>query len=90
MTAAGATMIASMLGYAVFATRHFKMQLIAAIVVCGVSLLASWLLIPRYGMKGAAWAMLTASITLCLALLAIILLALKSPLVCDDNNYEKQ
>lgn len=90
MVGAGVTMIISMLGYAVFATRHFKMQLIGAIVVCCVSLLASWLLIPRYEMKGAAWAMLIASITQCLCLLVIIMLALKSPLVCDNNNYERQ
>jgi O-antigen/teichoic acid export membrane protein len=88
--AAGGTMLASVLGYAVFATRHFKLQLVGAIVVCCVSVLASWLLIPRYEMKGAAWAILIAGITQCLALLAIIMLALKSPLVCGNNHKEKE
>ncbi len=86
MVVAGVTMIISMLGYAVFATRHFKMQLIGAIVVCCVSLLASWLLIPRYGMKGAAWAMLIASITQCLSLLVIIMLALRSAAARDNGD----
>ena len=85
LVAAGAMIIASILGYAAFATRHFKMQLIGAIIVCGVSVLTSWLLIPRYGMKGAAWAMLLTTTTQCLALMVIILLALKEPLVCESN-----
>jgi O-antigen/teichoic acid export membrane protein len=87
MIAAGATMITSMLGYGMTAARRFKSQIPVFLVTCGSSFLASWVLIPRYGMKGAAWAMLIAAITQCLGSLIVIMLALKSPVA--ENELEQ-
>jgi O-antigen/teichoic acid export membrane protein len=86
LVAAGGIMLASMLGYAMTAARHFKSQIPVFLVTCGVSVLASWLFIPRYGMKGAAWAMLAATLTQCLGSTVVIMFALRSHTVrCNDN-----
>lgn len=86
LVAAGGTMLASMLGFARFATRRFKSQIPASLAVCIVSVLTCWLLIPPYGMKGASWSMIIASITQCVGSLIIIIIGLKSVEVTDANN----
>lgn len=85
LIAAGGTMLASMLGYGMTAVRRFKSQIPVFLVTCSVSVLASWLLIQRYGMKGAAWAMLAASLTQFAASAVVIMIALKSAGVCDSG-----
>jgi O-antigen/teichoic acid export membrane protein len=91
LVATGGAMLASMLGYGMTATRRFKSQIPVFMVSCGVSALGSWLLIPRYGMKGAAWAMLAATVMQCFGSLVVISLALRSPMTCggdDKGRYE--
>ena len=66
---AGFGFVANTLGYAVTAARRLAEQLPIAgvnLVVCAV---ASHFLVPRYGLLGAAWAVLAAEATrlLCLA-----------------------
>lgn len=86
MVAAGVTMIASMLGYGMTAARRFKSQIPVFLITCGISVLGCWLLIPRYGMKGAAWAMLAATITQCLGSVVVIMLALRSAAARDNGD----
>ena len=88
LVAAGGIMLASMLGYGMTAARHFKSQIPVFLVTCGVSVLASWLFIPRYGMKGAAWAMLAATLTQCLGSTVVIMFALRSHTVHHNDNME--
>lgn len=88
LIAAGGTMLASILGCGMTAARRFKSQIPVFLVTCSISVLASWLLIPRYGMKGAAWAMLSGAITQCLGSLVVIMLALGSTAVCNSENKE--
>jgi O-antigen/teichoic acid export membrane protein len=86
LISAGVTMLASMLGFGMTATRRFKSQIPVFLAVCIISILACWLLIPRYGMKGAAWSMLVASITQCVSSLIVILIALKTAAAADTDN----
>ena len=88
LMAAGVVMLASMLGYGMTAARRFKSQIPVFLITCGVSVFACWQLIPRFGMKGAAWAMLAAAITQCLGSMVVIVLALRSPVVCNSGNKE--
>jgi len=85
LLAAGATMIASMLGYGMTAARRFKSQIPVFILSCGVSILASWLLIPRYEMKGAAWAMLAGTLVQFMGSLVVIAIALRAPVAQTDS-----
>jgi O-antigen/teichoic acid export membrane protein len=89
LISAGVTMSASMLGFGMSATRRFKSQLPVFLAVCSVSILACWLLIPRYGMKGAAWSMLAAALTQCAGSLIVIMFALRSKMVSISNNTER-
>jgi O-antigen/teichoic acid export membrane protein len=86
LISAGVTMIASMLGVGMSATRRFKSQIPLFIVVCIVSILACCLLIPRYGMKGAAWSILGASIAQCIGSMVVIIMGLKSFEAADASN----
>lgn len=86
LVAAGVTMLAAMLGVGMTAARRFKSQVPVFLTTCGISLLASWLLIPRYGMKGAAWAMLATTITQCLGSVVVIMLALRSAAARDNGD----
>jgi O-antigen/teichoic acid export membrane protein len=67
--AAGFGFIASTLGFAVTAARRLAEQLPIACLNLAVCAVASHLLVPRYGLLGAAWAVLAAEATrlLCLA-----------------------
>lgn len=58
--AAGIGYVASCLGYAMTAARHFSIQLPLFVLVAAASLGASFWLIPTYGLMGAALAMLAA------------------------------
>jgi O-antigen/teichoic acid export membrane protein len=61
MAAAGVGYLATMLGCGMTAARLFNPQLplnAAGVAVCA---LASWILIPHYGLEGAAWALLLAA-----------------------------
>jgi len=87
LISAGAIMLASILGYGMTAARRFKSQVPLFIVTCGVSFLLSRFLIPRYGMQGAAWAMLGATAIQSLGALLVIGFSLMSPV--SQKNLEK-
>jgi O-antigen/teichoic acid export membrane protein len=55
--------VASALGTAVTAARRFVEQSVIAALALAVAALASHLLVPRFGLVGAAWALLAASAT---------------------------
>jgi O-antigen/teichoic acid export membrane protein len=69
MLASAILYLASFLGYGVTAARYFNVQPVIFGVCAGASALFCLLLIPPYGIQGAAWAMILAS-TLQLALMA--------------------
>ena len=79
MAASGVTMLASVLGYGMTAARRFKSQVPVLGSTCAVCLLACWLLVPRYGMKGAAWAMLLSATTQFLGSLIVVVHSLMQP-----------
>jgi O-antigen/teichoic acid export membrane protein len=56
--AATLTYVSSFLGYGVTASRHFRVQVPLNCTLAAISALACWLLIPQYGLVGAAWALL--------------------------------
>jgi len=56
------TFIASIFGYAVTACRQFKMQVPQMLLIISALIITSFILVPRYGLKGAAWAMLISTI----------------------------
>jgi len=89
MVAAGGIMLASMLGFGMTAARRFKSQIPVFVITCSISVLGCWQLIPRFGMRGAAWAMLAAVMTQCLGSAAVIVLALRSPVVCNGGYKER-
>jgi O-antigen/teichoic acid export membrane protein len=53
---------ASILGYAVLATRRFNTQVPIHASVAATTFLMCWLLIPRFGTVGAVWGVLSGSI----------------------------
>ena len=74
--------LASMLGYALTASRVFRLQLLAAVLACAAAALASWLLIPAGGIRGAAWAFFwtgLAQMVTRMAILARVLLRKSGP-----------
>ena len=79
MIVAGSDMISSMLQHGVIAVRRFKSQV--PLYACSLSacFVACWFLVPKYGMKGAAWAMLLSVIAKIIGSLIIIRIALKVP-----------
>jgi O-antigen/teichoic acid export membrane protein len=56
MVAGAVGYVASVLGYGLTAARRFAIQAPLAALVTGVTATASVLLIPHYGLVGAAWA----------------------------------
>jgi O-antigen/teichoic acid export membrane protein len=64
MAAAGVSYVASALGYGLAAARKFDVQL--PVYICGalVTAAACVPLVPRYGLQGAAWALLAGILTL--------------------------
>lgn len=63
MVAAGIGYIASFSGYAVTAARYFRAQLPLFAAVVLVTALGCWLLVPRWGLRGAAVALGLSSLT---------------------------
>jgi O-antigen/teichoic acid export membrane protein len=57
MGAAAVSYLASFLGFGLTAARRFNVQLALYALVSAVVALASFALVPRYGLVGAAWAM---------------------------------
>jgi len=89
LVSAGIAMLASMLGYGMTATRSFKSQVPLCAIICSVTFVLSWMLMPKYGMKGAAWALLIASIVQCLGSVAVIIFAWKSVIVLNDDGSQR-
>ena len=73
--------LASCAGFAVTAARRFVQQLPLFAVVCGVTLLACWQLIPPYGLVGAALASLLAAFVQLLGSWFIVWGALRAPAI---------
>jgi len=70
--AAGIGYVSSFLGYGMTAARYFKVQAPLFAVVTGVTALASFWLVPRYGLQGAAFALLCSAVVQLFGALAIV------------------
>lgn len=66
MAAAGVSYVASALGFGLAAARKFDVQLLVYICAALVTTAACVPLVPRYGLEGAAWALLAGMLTWCL------------------------
>lgn len=62
MIATGIMSVATFLNYGMVATRRIKVQIPLFAIITGLTALGSALLIPRYGVKGAAFALILAAI----------------------------
>jgi O-antigen/teichoic acid export membrane protein len=62
MVAAGLNYVASFLGYGITAARYFKIQMLLNGVTATAALLMCGWLVPRYGLRGAAVAIVVAAI----------------------------
>jgi O-antigen/teichoic acid export membrane protein len=82
MVAAGLGFIASFLGYAMTAARYFKVQAPLFAVVTAVSVLACLWLVPLYGLRGAAMALVLAAAVQLLGSLAITIYAIYRLNIC--------
>lgn len=65
MAAAGVSYVASALGFGLAAARKFDIQLPIYICATLVTAAACVPLVPRYGLQGAAWALLAGTLTWC-------------------------
>ena len=54
---------ASIFGFAMTAARQFRVQVPLFTVVLAVTATGCWILVPRHGLVGAAWALMAASLT---------------------------
>lgn len=72
MAAAALSYVASFLGYAMTAARQLKLQAPLFAAVTASTTLASWLLVPRYGLVGAALALSIAALVQIIGSLAIL------------------
>lgn len=89
MIAAGGTMLAAIFGYGMTAVRRFKSHIPVFGVAGLVSLLGSWLLVPAFGMRGAAWAMLASTLAQCAGSLFVIVFALRAPKASMEKQQQK-
>ena len=78
MVAGAISYVASMLGYGMTAARKFRVQVPLNVGVTGVTALACWLLVPRFGLQGAAYALLATAITSCASKAWVTSVALRS------------
>jgi O-antigen/teichoic acid export membrane protein len=62
MLAAGIGYIGSFLGYVMTATRAFRMLVVPFVAVTLLAVAAAWLLVPRFGLEGAAWTTLLVNV----------------------------
>jgi O-antigen/teichoic acid export membrane protein len=67
MVAAGFGYLGNYLGYGATATRAFQGLTIPYLMVTILSLSVSWLLIPKFGLIGAAWTLCVSSFATCIA-----------------------
>lgn len=75
MAASSLSYIASFLGYAMTAAHRFAAQPAVFLAVALANGLACWVLVPRYGSLGAAWALGIANLLQILASLAVVISA---------------
>lgn len=73
MAAASVSYLATVFGYAVTSTRSFRLLILPHFCAAAVTLAACWLLVPRQGFYGAAWAVGLGESAACLAGLLIVL-----------------
>ena len=77
MAASAIGYVASLLYYAGTAARSFRPHLLVSLTMAGGSFAACSLLVPRFGLAGAAWAMmLTMAVQLC-GNLSVVIRALR-------------
>lgn len=69
--------LAGFIGYAVTSARYFRPQAPLSVFVVGTTALASAWLVPRYGLTGAAWALLIAALAQLAGNAAILVAALR-------------
>ena len=72
MVASGISYVASFLGCGVTATRQFSRLVVPYMVVSAAAFFLSMILIPTYGLVGAAWTTGAVSLTSCAMLLIIL------------------
>jgi len=78
----------SMLGYSLTAARFFRIQMLQGIVIGLIMAVSCAFLVPRYGLRGAAWAMLIATALKFFSASTITLLALKrKPVVMEIDEH---
>ncbi len=78
MVAAAVSYVASFLGYGMTATRRFAVQLPLNLSVTAATFLACLFLVPRFGLKGAAMALIIGNIPRLVGSLAVNLSALRA------------
>ena len=77
MVAAGVSYVASALGFGLAAARKFDIQLPVYICAALVTAAACVPLVPRYGLQGAAWALLAGMLTWCAGFTLALTFALR-------------
>lgn len=79
MAAAGVSYVASVIGFGLSAARKFDVQL--PVIACAtlVTAAACVPLVPRYGLQGAAWALLAGILTWCAGFVLALTFALNTP-----------
>ena len=77
MAAAGVSYVASVLGFGLAAARKFDVQLPVYICATLVTASACVPLVPRYGLQGAAWALLAGMLTWCGGFTLVLTFALR-------------
>ena len=82
MVAAGLGFVASFLGYAITAARYFRVQAPLFAMVTGMSVAACLWLVPLYGLRGAAMALVIAAGAQLLGSLAITVFAIHRLDIC--------
>ncbi len=65
--ASGIQLISSCWGYGMTAARCFRLQVVLTVISCVATLAASYILIPRYGVMGAAQSVLVTSLCVAIA-----------------------
>jgi O-antigen/teichoic acid export membrane protein len=78
MAAAAVAYVASMLGYGMTAARVFRPQVPLVLAAVAVTALACWLLIPRFGLTGSAYAVMIGSVFLCAGSAVLVFTSLRS------------
>ena len=77
MVAAGVSYIASAVGYGLSAARKFDVQCLVYICVALATTVACVFLVPKYGLLGAAWALMTGTLTWCVGFTMALAFALR-------------